>query len=69
MCNKNSSTIVHDAQIRLLARQTSQGSITLVQWTEYQQALTRSVDASQANHEWLKAYGLADVNPSEIFAS
>ena len=69
MCNKQCSTIVRDAQIRLLARQTSQGSITLVQWTEYQQALTRSVDADPANHEWLKAYGLADVNPSEIFAS
>lgn len=69
MCNKQFSTIVRNAQDRLLARQTSQGYVTQLQWAEYQQALAQSIDAGQANRDWLKAYGLADVNPSEIFAS
>ncbi len=69
MCNKQYSTIVRNAEIRLQARQASQGYVTQLQWAEYQQALAQSVDASQANREWLKAYGLSDVNPSEIFAS
>lgn len=69
MCNKNSSTIKRDAQIRLLARQTSQGYVTALQWTEYQQATVKAVDADQAHQAWLQAHGLNDVKPSEIFAS
>ena len=69
MCNKNTSTIVRNAQALLAARQTRQGYVTQLQWAEYQQALAQSVDAGPYNREWLKAYGLADVNPSEIFAS
>ena len=69
MCNKNTSTIVRKAQNLLADRQTRQGYITALQWAEYQQALAQSIDADRANREWLQAYGLADVNPSEIFAS
>lgn len=69
MCNKNSSTIKRDAEIRLLARQTSQGYVTALQWAEYQQALAQSVNADQAHQEWLQAYGLSHLNPSEVFAS
>ena len=69
MLNKNSSTIVRNAQDLLAARQTRQGYVTALQWAEYQQALAQSVDADQATREWLQAYGLSNLNPSEFFAS
>lgn len=69
MRNKNSSTIVRDAQIRLAAIQASCGSVTLIQWVEYKVALVKAIDADQDNQAWLKEHGLNDVAPSEIFAS
>lgn len=69
MLNKNTSTIVRKAQNLLADRQTRQGYVTALQWAEYQQALSMSVDADLANREWLQAYGLSNLNPSEIFAS
>ena len=69
MSNSNSSTLVRNAQNALAQTQAQQGYVTLLDWSQYQQALRQAADANRANRQWLAAHGLGDVNPSEIFAA
>lgn len=44
-------------------------NISMLEYTEAQQARVEATDANQAHRAWLQAHGLGHIEPSELFAS